>query len=296
MADGKNTYTLAVLACGTMGTAIVSGMLDSLKESPSSDAPRPDRLILTVNRAASVQRLQQSLPTTQIPVEILVQENTKAVRDADVVLLCCKPQLVRSIMGQDGMQSALVKTTLISIAAGVRLDQLAEYTQEAAAHGTAPRVVRVMSNTPSKIREGMSVIAMREKNEGDRAVLSAMFSAVGRCLFLEEKYFDACTALAGSGPAFAAVFLEAMADGGVMMGLPRAEAMELAAQTLQGTARLALQTGMRPAAIKDSVTTPGGCTIAGLLQLEDGRIRSTVARTIQTATEHAASLGKAKEQ
>ena len=88
------------------------------------------------------------------------------------------------------------------------------------------------------------------------------------------------------------LFLEAMTDGGVMMGLPRAEALELAAQTMQGAARMVLESGSHPAAIKDSVTTPGGCTIAGLLQMEDGRVRSTVARTIQTAAEHAAGLGK----
>ena len=115
---------------------------------------------------------------------------------------------------------------------------------------------------------------------------------MGKCNFLDEKYFDAATALAGSGPAFVTLFLEAMTDGGVMMGLPRAEALELAAQTMQGAARMVLESGTHPAAIKDSVTTPGGCTIAGLLQMEDGRVRSTVARTIQTAAEHAAGLGK----
>jgi len=88
------------------------------------------------------------------------------------------------------------------------------------------------------------------------------------------------------------IVLEALADGGVMMGLPRAEALELAAQTVQGTARMVLQTGIHPAALKDSVTTPGGCTIAGLLSLEDGRVRSTVARAIQVATVKARDLGK----
>jgi pyrroline-5-carboxylate reductase len=91
------------------------------------------------------------------------------------------------------------------------------------------------------------------------------------------------------------VFLEARADGGVMMGLPRQEALELAAQTMQGAARMVMQSGMHPAAIKDSVTTPGGCTIAGLLNLEDGKVRSTVARTIQAAAEHASGLGQAKK-
>lgn len=136
----------------------------------------------------------------------------------------------------------------------------------------------------------------------DSSIVLSIFSSVGRCRFLPEKHFDACTALAGSGPAFACVFLEAMVDGAVMMGLPRREALELAAQTMQGAARMVLNSGMHPAAIKDSVTSecverkrehagsdlippalsaPGGCTIAGLLNLEDGKVRSTVARTIQ---------------
>ncbi|KAF9027269.1 delta 1-pyrroline-5-carboxylate reductase [Haplosporangium bisporale] len=124
---------------------------------------------------------------------------------------------------------------------------------------------------------------------------SNIFSTLGRCRILDEKHLDAVTALAGSGPAFACVMLEALADGGVMMGLPRDVATELAAQVLQGAARMVLTTGAHPAAIKDSVTTPGGCTIAGLLTMEDGKIRSTLARTIQEATTVASTLGRDKK-
>ena len=126
----------------------------------------------------------------------------------------------------------------------------------------------------------------------NRALILAIFTSCGRCRFLDEKHFDACTALAASGPAFVALVLEAMADGGVMMGLPRPEALELAAQAMQGTGRMALYAGLHPAQLKDSVTTPGGCTIAGLLTMEDGRVRSTMARAIQVATNHAAGLGQ----
>lgn len=152
-----------------------------------------------------------------------------------------------------------------------------------------------MPNTPCTIREGMTVVSSlppSDSEEFDREIILQIFSTIGRCRFLEEKHFDACTALSGSGPAFVCIFLEAMVDGGVMMGLPRAEALELAAQTLQGTARMSLQTSAHPAQIKDAVTTPGGCTIAGLLALEDGRVRSTIARAIQVATERASELGR----
>jgi len=160
---------------------------------------------------------------------------------------------------------------------------------------SSTRVVRAMPNTPCKIREGMTVVSNlppSEREERDRALILKIFSSIGRCRFLDEKHFDACTALSGSGPAFACIFLEAMADGGVMMGLPRAEALELAAQTLQGAARMVLQGSTHPAQLKDAVTTPGGCTIAGLLALEDGRVRSTIARGIQIATERASELGQ----
>lgn len=178
----------------------------------------------------------------------------------------------------------------------------------------------VVSNLPPSDMQGQS-----------KDIILQIFSSIGRCRFLEERHFDACTALSGSGPAFACIFLEAMTDGGVMMGLPRAEALELAAQctctrawgfffptrhhcpasylALQGAARMALLPDAHPAQIKDSVTSesvdsptydsthvhylaPGGCTIAGLLALEDGRVRSTIARAIQVATERASELGQ----
>ncbi|KAH9900999.1 pyrroline-5-carboxylate reductase dimerization-domain-containing protein [Cubamyces lactineus] len=190
------------------------------------------------------------------------------------------------------MREALEGKLLISILAGVTIAQLE------AMVGPTTRVVRAMPNTPCKIREGMTVVSTLKPAEDasalelERTIILNIFSSIGRCRFLEEKHFDACTALSGSGPAFACIFLEAMADGGVMMGLPRAEALELAAQTLQGAARMTLQAGTHPAQLKDAVTTPGGCTIAGLLAMEDGRVRSTIARAIQVATERASELGQ----
>lgn len=289
--------TMAVLGCGTMGTAILSGVLDcrhSQEEgaqpfapSDGETVPLPEKYIATVNRAESKRRLESTFQEEGHDVEVLVQDNVEASRRADVILVCCKPQLLPVVLQEEGMQEALKDKLLISIAAGTTISKIEGYAPSA-------RVVRAMPNTPSKIREGMTVVSHLPKNSStsDRALLNTIFSAVGRCRFLDEKHFDAATALAGSGPAFTTLFLEAMTDGGVMMGLPRSEALELAAQTIQGAARMVLQTGRHPAAIKDSVTTPGGCTIAGLLQMEDGKLRSTVARSIQTAAEHAAGLGK----
>ncbi|KAG8881007.1 delta 1-pyrroline-5-carboxylate reductase [Tulasnella sp. 331] len=301
--------------CGTMGIAIISGVTASLETrakhphliddtSPASgtstpspgstqgapDAALPSRFIACVSRHETAKKLKrtfQELGSIGQNVEVLVSENLQAVKESDVILLCCKPQAAHAILSAPGLKEALDQKLLISILAGVTIAQLEDWVLP----GT--RVVRAMPNTPCRIREGMTVISTVPYEQTlDRKIISAIFSSIGRCRFLDEKHFDACTALSGSGPAFVCLVLEAMADGGVMMGLPRAEALELAAQTLQGTARMALQSGVHPAQIKDSVTTPAGCTIAGLLTLEDGRVRSTIARAIQVATQHAAALGQ----
>ncbi|EPQ26455.1 uncharacterized protein PFL1_06103 [Pseudozyma flocculosa PF-1] len=308
-------YTLAVIGCGTMGVAILSGVFDSQRQILSSNAASlsssvaslskpgttatdeddltqlPSRFIACVNRTESVRRLRKTFANApDVDVVAGAGENVKAAQKADVVILACKPNMVKDILEEDGMRDAVDGKLVISICAGLRIQQMREWVTP----GT--KVVRAMPNTPCKIREGMTILSPLPPNLPtlalDRSILLSIFSAVGKCRFLDEKHFDACTALAGSGPAFACVFLEAMADGGVMMGLPRTEALELAAQTMQGAARMVMQSGMHPAAIKDSVTTPGGCTIAGLLNLEDGKVRSTVARTIQAAAEHASGLGQ----
>ena len=150
-----------------------------------------------------------------------------------------------------------------------------------------------MPNTPCLIGEGMTVIARGAGVTDDQAkVAMEIFRCVGACLEAEDKIMDAVTSLNGSGPAFAYIMLEALSDGGVRMGLRRDTAMTIAAQMFQGAARMVIQTGMHPAALKDQVTTPAGSTIAGLLILEDGRIRSVIARAVEEAAHVASKLGQ----
>ncbi|GAA5830679.1 hypothetical protein JCM3766R1_003387 [Sporobolomyces carnicolor] len=314
-------YQLCVLGCGTMGIAVLSGILDNLSSpkdrfdlddddsapttpmgsvilehaSDRDPASLPDRFIATVNRIESVKKLKRTFKDSgrglgQTVQVRQAQDNVRSVQESDVILLCCKPQLAAHLLLQPGMSDALEGKLLISILAGTTIGMMREWVPASCT------VVRSMPNTPSKIREGMTVVSSLDptnpKTPVQRDILMALFTPLGKCRFMDEKHFDAVTAVCGSGPAFVCLVLEAMADGGVMMGLPRGEALELAAQTMQGAARMVLQTGMHPAALKDSVTTPGGCTIAGLLALEDGKVRSTVARCIQITTEHAAGLGK----
>jgi pyrroline-5-carboxylate reductase len=150
-----------------------------------------------------------------------------------------------------------------------------------------------MPNTPCRIGEGMSVVSGgAHALEADLLVAEAVLRPLGRVLRLDEEHMDAVTGLSASGPAFVYVIIEALAEGGVMVGLPRDVATELAAQTVQGAARMVLETGRHPAALKDDVTTPAGCTISALLALEDGKLRSVLARGVQEAARSASMLGK----
>jgi len=175
---------------------------------------------------------------------------------------------------------------VISILAGVSTDRLESLL------GTENPVVRAMPNTPCVVGEGMTVVCRGRygsKSDLDRA--SRIFEAVGKCLPIDEIHINAVTALSGSGPAYQFLIMEALADAGVRVGLPRQLALTLVAQTALGAARMVLASGRHPASLRDDVTTPAGCTIGGLLMLEDGRIRSVLARAVEEATKISAHLG-----
>lgn len=273
--DGSRS--LCVLGCGTMGEAIVAGVL-------RAGWLEPESVIVTARRSTVAERLAEELGIAA------TTDNLAACRDAKVVLVSLKPQRYAELLDTPAMRDALAGKLLISIAAGITLDKLAAWLPDTA-------LVRAMPNTPCLIGEGMTVLcrlAAGTANYADDeqlALARQIFTSVGNCLEVEPKLMDAVTGLNGSGPAFVYVMLEAMADGGVMMGLPRDVAVQIAAQVFRGAAGMVLDTKMHPAALKDQVTTPAGCTIAGILTMEDGRIRSVLARTVQEAAKVAAGLG-----
>lgn len=263
---------LAILGCGTMGEAILAGLLHGGSFTPA-------QIGATVRRAEPAERLRERYG---IAVD---HDNPAAAAHADIVLVSVKPQFMAELLDDDRMRAATRGKLVISIAAGVRLATIGEWLPEAV-------LVRAMPNTPCLVSRGMTVLAPGPRASAEHlATARGIFSTVGRVVELEDKHMDAVTSLNGSGPAFAYVMLEALADGGVMMGLRRDVALEIAAQVFLGAASMVLDTRMHPAALKDQVTTPAGSTIAGLLTMEDGRIRSVLARTIQEATKVAASLG-----
>ena len=272
MLKGKK---IAIIGSGTMGRALAGGLLRSGKVAAKD-------LRGTARTKATAERL-----TADLGVRCST-DNAEASRAAGIVVLCVKPKDVQKVVEGLAAKGALAHAPLlISIAAGVSTGFI-----EGLLPAPTP-VVRAMPNTPCFIGKGMTVVSKGANATDDHATLAReIFSTMGRSLELEEKHMDTVTGLSASGPAFIYLIIEALADGGVMRGLPRSVANELAAQMTLGAAEMVLTTGRHPAALKDDVTTPAGCTIAGILALEDGRIRSVLARGVETAARVAGELGK----
>jgi pyrroline-5-carboxylate reductase len=206
---------------------------------------------------------------------------------ADVLILAVKPQIVPAVTAELGGH---VKpgTLIVSIVAGARIATLAE------GFGTS-RLVRVMPNTPCLVGLSASAYSLGPgTTPADSKLIAKLLNSVGRAYAVDEKLLDAVTGLSGSGPAYVYVMIEALADGGVRMGLPREIAAALAAQTVKGAAEMVLATGEHPAALKDRVASPGGTTIAGLHALEGGGIRAALMAAVEAATRRATELGAEK--
>ncbi len=265
--------TLGVIGAGVMGQTLIRGLI-------SSGVITQDRVWAGDKHAAVCSTVRETLG---IPAET---DFHARVPTADLILLCVKPAdapVVLATLRNAGLRR---DTLLISILAGVSTDRLESLL------GTENPVVRAMPNTPAVVGEGMTVVcagSSASKAHLDRA--ERIFEGVGKCLTLDETHFNAVTALSGSGPGYQFLIMEALADAGVRVGLPRQLALTLVAQTALGAAKMVLDSGRHPAALRDDVTTPAGCTIGGLLMLEDGRIRSVLARAVEEATKIAAGLG-----
>jgi pyrroline-5-carboxylate reductase len=245
-----------------------------------------------VTRNESVRLVKEELSHLTPNLTVLKNSNVEGVQQADIILLACKPQTVSSILAGSDMREALRGKLLLSILAGVPSKQI-EDILDVTTWEKPCRVIRVMPNTASALGQSMTVVEKQNPPlpEETRSLIHWMFTRIGRVNELPPHLFDASTALCGSGPAFMSLIVEAMADGGVAMGIPRKEAQLMAAQVMKGTAEMVLQ-GEHPALLRDKVSTPGGCTIGGLLVLEEGRVRGNIARAVREATVVAGELGK----
>lgn len=212
--------------------------------------------------------------------------NEEAAETSDVILLCVKPQKAEEVLTQMAL-SLRPECLIISIMAGITLAQLERWAQ------VACPVIRSMPNTPLRIQKGMTALAGGTHTEARHLSFSkAMFDTMGRTRIIDEKLFDAVTGLSASGPAFIYIMIESLAEGGVKAGLPRNVAIELAAQACLGASSMVLENGRHPAVLKDEVTTPAGCTIDGILKLEEGGIRVTLIKAVEEAARKAKALGE----
>jgi pyrroline-5-carboxylate reductase len=282
-----------------LGLAILTGILSSISDASKKEDTSfqtPTKFIACVRSERSSKRIQTAVePYSGFPVTILQNENLKAVQQADIIILGCKPYMVKDLLAVPGMRDALKGKLLISVLAGVEVEQITQaiYEGQVVPESDSCTVVRAMPNTAAMVGESMTTIGISNPllpPEWDDLV-SWIFTRIGKIVRLPLFQMDVCTALAGSGPAFAALMLEGLADGAVAMGLPRAEAQLMACQVLRGTVSM-VENGEHPSVVKDKISSPGGCTIGGLLVLEEAAVRGTLARSVREATCIASELGK----
>ncbi len=264
---------IAVVGAGHMGRALIGGMVRAKLTAPKN---------ITASR-----RSEEALSELRRLFGVhAVADNRKAVAGADIVILAVKPQMSGAVLSE--LSSRVSKKQLIvSVMAGITTETIARKLKKACP------VVRAMPNTPCLVDAGATAIcAGRYAGERDLALAEAIFKSVGLVVTLPESAMDAVTGLSGSGPVYLYMVIEAMIDGGVKMGIPRAVAAKLAAQTVFGAAKLVIETGKHPAILKDEVTTPGGTAINAIHTLEAKGLRSVLIDAVVTATQRSQELSR----
>jgi pyrroline-5-carboxylate reductase len=256
---------------------------------PDGHGPRPrlDRRRAARRRSAASDPHKKSREKFQADTGIAAgSSNAAVVAKCRVLVLAVKPHIVPQVL-EELREHVRDDHLIVSIAAGITLSHLQEGIGEAA------RIVRVMPNTPALVGQSATGFALGAKaTAADAELVETLFRAVGLAYRLPEHLLDAVTGLSGSGPAYAYQFIEALSDGGVKMGLPRDVATQLAAQTILGAAKMVIETGHHPAALKDAVASPGGTTIAGLHALERAGFRAAAMDAVEAATLRAKELGQ----
>lgn len=267
------SYKIGVIGAGKIGEALVQGVL-------AKGLAKPEEIILSVHSEKHRAELEARRGIRS------VIDNRVVAKEADTIVLAVKPKMANEVL--DEVSDLLGPGKLvISCVAGVSLELL-----EAHVPAATP-VVRTMPNMAVAIGEGMTALSPGKAASPERLEWAAsIFRSVGRAVVLGEEHMDAVTGLSGSGPAYVYIIIEALADGGVKLGLPRDVATELAAQTVLGAAANVLLTGEHPAKLKDQVTTPAGVTIDGILELEAGGLRVTLINAVVKAAERSKQLVK----
>jgi len=269
----SDALTIGFLGAGKMATALAQGWiqagLTTAQHVCASDPVAAAREQFTKTTGAAA-----------------LTDNSQVVRQCQTIVLAVKPQSMADLLSEI-KPSVSAKHLIISIAAGITIKQIAGVL------GDDKRIIRVMPNTPCLVGASASAFAASSAaTAADVQLTERLLSSVGRAMQVQEKLLDAVTGLSGSGPAFVAIMIEALADGGVRMGLPRDLAMMLAMQTVLGSAKLLLELGLHPGELKDMVASPAGTTIAGIQALERGGMRAALIDAVEAATLRAVELGK----
>ncbi len=273
MSDGRFVFEghLAVIGGGRMGEAIVKGLLEA-------GSLASDRIVVAEPDARRRDTLHAAHGVG------CVSTAAEALTGADVVIVAVKPQVIDEVVS--GMADSVGRVLVVSIAAGVSIARLESLL------GPGTPVVRVMPNTPAMVGKGMSVVSGGAEASAEQVdIVRAFFAELGDAIVLDERYQDAAGAISGCGPAYVALFVDALARAGVRHGLPRDVAQHLAVQTLQGTAELIHASGQHPEQIVDAVTSPGGTTIAALEVLEARGFRAALADAVSAAVARSRELG-----
>ena len=265
--------TIAFIGAGNMAEALVKGLL-------RAGVAAPQEILCTDRRAERGPELQKAYGVR------FTQSNVAAVKEAGIIVLSVKPQVMEKVLAEIGSSLGPSKL-VISIAAGIPIAAL----ERQVGHGV--RVIRTMPNTPALVGAGATALSPGEHaTEADLAQAKALFDAIGMTVVVDEPLLDAVTGLSGSGPAYIFLIIEALADGGVKAGLARAQSQALAAQTVFGSAKLLIETGEHPGRLKDQVTSPGGTAIAGVHALELGGLRAALIAAVEAATDRSQELGE----
>ncbi len=267
----KDTETIGLIGGGQMGEALIRGMINSG--------------LTTAGRIMAAEPADSRREFLSSTYHIKATDTAEEICNfASILILAVKPQIMQSVLAQykPFMGS---EHLIISIAAGVPIGALEQGIGKL-------RIIRVMPNTPALVLAGASALSPNARASAEDLELGMeIFSAIGTCVHLPENLLDAVTGLSGSGPGYIFTFIEAMIDGGVLAGIPRPVAEQLVLQTVYGSAKLALETGKPPAALKAMVTSPGGTTIAGIHALEEAGLRGTVMSAVDRATIRSKELG-----
>ena len=261
---------VGVIGLGKMGEAIVRGNRGSASKY----------------RFEGTTHTKESAAKSAKDLKIKVHtDNVKLASDSDIIILCVKPHQAEKVLGE--IAPKLKKSQiLISVCASITTQQLADWCLP-----RAPRIIRAMPNTPCLVGEGMTVFcASGEVKKQELEIAELLFGGLGRTAVVEESLMDGVTGLSGCGPAYIYLIIEALSEAGVKVGLSRHLSTLLASQTMLGAAKMVLELGIHPAALKDEVTTPAGCTIDGLMALEEGALRATLIRGVTAATRRSEKL------